>query len=217
MGIVGNVKDKASSAIETSKLNSKISSEQNAIDAVMKQIGEFYFKKYAETKTADEGIAGFCKTIDGHNAAIAEAKAEIERIKAKTAPPPAAPAASGGTVCTVCGKENLPGAKFCTECGGKTAVPAAPAASGGTVCPACGKENLPGAKFCTECGGKTAAPAAPAASGGTVCTACGKENPPGTKFCTGCGGKLEASKRVCACGAELAPGIKFCTACGAKV
>jgi len=188
MGVLGNVKDKASGAIETAKLNSKISSEQNAIDAVMKQIGEFYYKKYTETKTADESIAGFCKTIDGHNAAIAEAKAEIERIKAKTAPPSAAPApaAATGMVCTVCGKENLPGAKFCTECGGKTAVPApAPAAGGGTVCTVCGKENLPGAKFCTECGGKTAS-----AASGPVCPACGAQVAPGMKFCTACGAKV---------------------------
>lgn len=184
MGVLGNVKDKASGAIETAKLNSKISSEQKEIDAVMKQIGEFYYKKYAETKTSDEGIAGFCKTIDGHNAAITEAKAEIENIKSKTAPP--APAATGGTVCTVCGKENLPGAKFCTECGGKTAVPApAPAAATGTVCTACGKENLPGAKFCTECGGKTAS-----AASGPVCSACGAQVAPGMKFCTACGAKV---------------------------
>jgi hypothetical protein len=185
MGVLGNVKDKASGAIETSKLNSKISSEQNAIDAVMKQIGEFYYKKYAETKTADKGITEFCKTIDGHNAAIAEAKAEIERIKAKTAQPPAAsaPAATGGMVCTVCGKENLPGAKFCTECGGKTAAPAASApAASGAVCTACGKENPPGTKFCTGCGGKLEA-------GKRVC-ACGAEVAPGMKFCTACGAKI---------------------------
>jgi uncharacterized OB-fold protein len=184
MGVLGNVKDKASGAIETAKLNSKISSEQNAIDAVIKQIGEFYYKKYAETKTVDEGIAGFCKTIDGHNAAIAEAKAEIERIKAKTALPASAPAAATGTVCTVCGKENLPGAKFCTECGGKTAV-SAPATATGTVCTVCGKENLLGAKFCTECGGKTAA-----AASGPICPACGAQVESGMKFCTACGAKV---------------------------
>ena len=185
MGVLENVKDKASGAIETAKLNSKINSGQNAIDVVMKQIGEFYYKKYAEIKTADKGIAEFCKAIDGHNAAIAEAKAEIERIKAKTASP-SAPAATGGTVCTACGRENLPGAKFCTECGGKTAVPApAPAAGGGTVCTACGKENLPGAKFCTECGGKTAS-----AASGPVCPACGEQVAPGMKFCSACGAKV---------------------------
>jgi uncharacterized OB-fold protein len=193
MGVLENVKDKTSGMIETSKLNSKINSEQNAIDAVMKQIGEFYYKKYVETKKSDEGIAGFCKTIDGHNAAITEAKAEIERIKAKTAPVAApAAAAATGVVCTACGKEFPSGIKFCTECGGKTAAPApapAAAAATGTVCTVCGKENLPGAKFCTECGGKTAAPA-PAAATGAVCPACGAQGAPGMKFCTACGAKV---------------------------
>jgi len=185
MGVLDNVKDKASAAIETSKLNSKISSEQNAIDAVMKQIGEFSYGKYTEKGTADKGILEFCKTIDGHNAAIAEAKAEIERIKAKIEAPPAAapaPAAAGGTVCTVCGKENPAGAKFCTECGGKTAAPA-PAAADGAVCPACGKKNPPGTKFCTECGGKLETTK-------RICVACGAEIAPGMKFCTGCGAKV---------------------------
>ena len=90
-----NVSDKASDAIETAKLNSKVSSEQNAINAVLKQIGEFYYNKYLEAKTADEGIKEFCATIDGHNAAIAGAKAEIERIKSKSTTTPA-PAATGG-------------------------------------------------------------------------------------------------------------------------
>jgi hypothetical protein len=53
--------------MDTSKLESKISSEQNAIDAVMKQIGEFYYSKYTEKGTADKGITGFCATIDAHN------------------------------------------------------------------------------------------------------------------------------------------------------
>ena len=195
MGVLDNVKDKTSAAIETSKLNTKISSEQIEISAVMKQIGEFCYKKYTETGKADEGIAGFCKTIDGHNAAIAEAKAEIERINAKiaaaSAPAPAAAAATG-TVCTVCGKQNLPNAKFCTECGGKTGVaPAAPAAASGAVCTACGKINPPGTKFCTECGGKTGvAPASAAAAAGPVCPGCGAPVAPGVKFCTGCGAKV---------------------------
>jgi len=131
MGVLDNVKDfaksvsdKTSGAIETTKLNSKINSEQNAINAVMKQIGEFYYSKYAKSGTADEGIAGFCTTIDAHNAAIAEAKAEIERIKSKnTAAAPAAsapaPVPAGGTVCPACGKENPSGMNFCGVCGAK--------------------------------------------------------------------------------------------------
>jgi len=155
MGVLDNVKDfaksvgdKASDAIETTKLNSKINSEQNAINAVMKQIGEFYYSKYIETGSADEGIAGLCTAIDAHNATIAEAKAEIERIKTKNTAPPAAPApaAAGGAVCPACGKENLSGTKFCAECGGKLEADK-------RIC-ACGAELAPGMKFCGVCGAK---------------------------------------------------------------
>jgi Zn finger protein HypA/HybF involved in hydrogenase expression len=130
MGVLDNVKDfaksvgdKTSAAIETTKLNSKISSEQNAINAVMKQIGEFYYSKYTEMGTADEGIAGFCATIDAHNAAIAQAKTEIERIKTKNTATAAAsdPVSTnaGDRICPACGKENPSGMNFCGACGAK--------------------------------------------------------------------------------------------------
>jgi len=44
-------------------------------------------------------------------------------------------------ICSNCGTENRPGAKFCMEC----ATPFA------TSCPNCGAANLPAAKFCSEC------------------------------------------------------------------
>lgn len=49
--------------------------------------------------------------------------------------------------CPECGHENLPGAKFCNECGYKFPVTPQP-----VYCPQCGLENPPGAKFCNECG-----------------------------------------------------------------
>jgi hypothetical protein len=55
------------------------------------------------------------------------------------------------TSCKQCGTENLPGAKFCLECGKPLPVPVAPSA---TKCPDCGHENVPGAKFCNACGAK---------------------------------------------------------------
>ena len=68
--------------------------------------------------------------------------------------------------CPVCGTENRPGAKFCTECGTAFA----------SACPNCGTVNPPTAKFCSECatplqadlrrasGVVATAPAAPAAA-----------------------------------------------------
>jgi len=43
-------------------------------------------------------------------------------------------------ICSNCGTENRPGAKFCIECGTPF----------GITCPACGTVNPPGAKFCSE-------------------------------------------------------------------
>ncbi len=45
-------------------------------------------------------------------------------------------------ICPNCSTENLPGAKFCMECGQTFS----------SGCPNCGFVNLPSAKFCSECG-----------------------------------------------------------------
>lgn len=51
--------------------------------------------------------------------------------------------------CPTCGAENLPGAKFCSQCG--TRLPAEASAS--TLrCSVCGHENPAGSRFCGECG-----------------------------------------------------------------
>jgi class 3 adenylate cyclase len=44
--------------------------------------------------------------------------------------------------CPNCGTENLPGSRFCNNCGERLAV----------ACPNCGTANQPGARFCNECG-----------------------------------------------------------------
>jgi class 3 adenylate cyclase len=55
-------------------------------------------------------------------------------------------------ICSNCGNENRPGAKFCSEC----ATPLA------TACPNCGTANPPTAKFCSECATPLVAGARPA-------------------------------------------------------
>jgi len=156
-----NIGDKAGEAIETTKLNSKINSEKSAIEGVYKKIGEYYYQQYKAGTSLPEEAAAFCAEIDGHNAAIEEAKAEIERIKAENAAaaaaPPAAPAAApaqptaapaaGDIPCPACAKANTPGTKFCQECGAKLA------ADEKRIC-SCGAEIAPGVRFCGECGAK---------------------------------------------------------------
>ena len=58
----------------------------------------------------------------------------------------AAVAKPAGVPCPQCGHPNVPGAKFCTECGAKQ--------GGAAKCANCQAELNPGAKFCNECGQK---------------------------------------------------------------
>ncbi len=88
----------------------------------------------------------------------------------------AIPTQSPVSKCAKCGAELPANAKFCLECGEKTA---AFAATGYIVCPDCGQTVVKG-KFCPECGHKFV----------TKCPKCGAEVTPGAKFCLECGEKL---------------------------
>ena len=52
-------------------------------------------------------------------------------------------------LCQHCHSENLPDAKFCSDCGAKLEQP----------CPSCGTANTPTAKFCRACGSALTSPA----------------------------------------------------------
>src|SRR5438874_63787 len=54
--------------------------------------------------------------------------------------------------CPNCQHENVPAAKFCSECGTRLRI----------ACPRCGVEVLPTAKFCHECGVSLISPKAAA-------------------------------------------------------
>lgn len=93
----------------------------------------------------------------------------------------AGPQGSGGGASTVacpnCGKQNVTGAKFCADCGGKMEVAKVP-------CVKCGAELREGAKFCSECGSSQEK---------AKCANCQAELAPGAKFCPECGTKTEAA------------------------
>ena len=207
--IAKSIGDKTGDAIETSKLSSKITAEQNAAGEELKKIGEHYYRIFTETGAADPEVMEFCAAAKAHYDAAAESQAEIARIKAeneaqkasaeaqKAAAAAAVPAAvapaqaPAGLICTGCGAVNEEGTKFCRECGQKLEPPAPPAPVG-NVCPGCGAVNEEGTKFCRECGQKLelAPPPAPAEPQKRFCTGCGAEVPPDVKFCPECGHKL---------------------------
>ncbi|MFQ5856269.1 MAG: zinc ribbon domain-containing protein [Anaerolineae bacterium] len=71
--------------------------------------------------------------------------APLQELFAEGQPQPMAPVKVGeGVTCTQCQAVNIPGKKFCTQCGTPLPVP--------TPCPNCGTTMAPGKKFCTECG-----------------------------------------------------------------
>ncbi|MDR3299037.1 MAG: zinc ribbon domain-containing protein [Candidatus Accumulibacter sp.] len=159
--IVRNIGDKATDALETTKLNTKINAEKTAIAECMRRIGEYYHAKHQAGEPDDSGVAEIHAAIDGHNAAIAETQAEITRIQAENAaqaaraaaavPAATAAPAAGEIVCPSCGKANVPGTKFCRECGGKLEIPVAPV---DRACPGCGAPVPATSRFCGECGYK---------------------------------------------------------------
>ncbi len=157
-----NIGDKTGDAIETSKQNSKIKTEHEAADDELKKIGAFYYERFAQGGEVAPEVQEACQAAKGHYEAAAAAQAEIDRIKAEneaasaTEEVPSARAAGtvpDGITCPKCGAANIPGTKFCCECGAKLEVPV-PAEPEKKVCPGCGTEVAPGVKFCPECGNR---------------------------------------------------------------
>jgi len=170
-----NITDKTSDAIETGKLNSKITSEKNLAGEELKKIGNYYYEKFANGEEVDPAILEFCHAAQAHYAAAGDAQSEIDKIKqaneeAKAAAQaaaaaeqaaaeqaaaqaramePATEAAPAGNFCQNCGAALVPGLKFCGECGTKVEAAQPPAPK---VCPTCGVEIAAGLKFCGECG-----------------------------------------------------------------
>jgi len=77
-----NLGDKAGSAVETAKLGTKIKDEEKAIAECQRKIGEFIYGLHGVGENLPEEAAALCAQIDGHNAAIEDAQAEIAKIKA---------------------------------------------------------------------------------------------------------------------------------------
>jgi hypothetical protein len=78
-----NLGEKASDSIDVGKLNSKIKSEQAAINESMRQIGEYFYSKHTSGEPDDPGAAQLFAEIDGHHQTIASLKADIERVKSE--------------------------------------------------------------------------------------------------------------------------------------
>ncbi|SKC45288.1 hypothetical protein SAMN02745115_00933 [[Eubacterium] yurii] len=75
------VGEKASDAIEISKINSKISAEKAEIEKEMKKISEALYDKFSKGGDIPEEIKEFCDNIKTRYLDIDKLKEEIEKVK----------------------------------------------------------------------------------------------------------------------------------------
>ncbi len=87
-----NIGDKASDAVEIAKLNSKISTAKNAANAELLKMGQYFYEQFAAGKAVDPAVQEFCQKAKEQYGIIAQAQADIERVKAEKGGAPAAAA-----------------------------------------------------------------------------------------------------------------------------
>lgn len=134
------VSEKASDSLETNKLISEINLTKGNIQAFQRELGEFYWAKFAVGEKLDEEAMLICDKIVAAQDKIRNLEAQIDRIKAesearkaereaekaeKKAAEKAAEAEQAAEkagiernpVCSGCGAALAEGVKFCGECG----------------------------------------------------------------------------------------------------
>lgn len=134
------VSEKASDSLETNKLISEINLTKGNIQAFQRELGEFYWAKFAVGEKLDEEAMLICDKIVAAQDKIRNLEAQIDQIKAesearkaereaekaeKKAAEKAAEAEQAAEkagiernpVCSGCGAALAEGVKFCGECG----------------------------------------------------------------------------------------------------
>ena len=126
--IAKNVTEKTGEAIELTKLNGKINAEKAKIAKQYAALGEYCYEQYSAGAVMPGASHEFCSVIDESNEIIAEALADIERLKSKpetleesdeTIEEDMAEEAPEADVCPCCGCDCVPEANFCANCGAK--------------------------------------------------------------------------------------------------
>ncbi len=104
---------KTSEVIETTKINSSIRGEKDAIDAIYRQIGKAAFDQYASTGSGNEEYLGFFQTIMEHQGKVAELEQKLDEIK-------------NVKNCPNCQTEQPREVLFCSKCGFRFEAPQNP-------------------------------------------------------------------------------------------
>lgn len=113
-GVARKVSDKAGELVELGKLNIRLQSEADEVEALKIQLGEICFGKYRSGDELDPEIENICAQIEKHKRNMAETQRTINKMKENPADPIDL-AAMG--YCPYCGSELVKDAAFCPKCG----------------------------------------------------------------------------------------------------
>lgn len=148
--VAKSVTERAADGLETNRLTGDVALEKGNIQCYQRELGEFYWAKFALGEKLDEEAMLICDKIVVAQERIRQLEAQIEQIKAereaekaekkaeKAAAEAAAKAEAAARAIETAGLER---AEDMPE--GEAAKP---------FCPGCGAEAAPGQKFCAECG-----------------------------------------------------------------
>ncbi len=115
-GFAKNMGNKTNDLLEIGRLNSRIHTEEDAIEQHKFDLGDYMWEKFQTGVAMDERATVICMAIRERQQTIQGMLEEIESIKrAQEAAQPTAPAAT--ETCHVCGGQVAAGAKFCGDCG----------------------------------------------------------------------------------------------------
>lgn len=135
-----NVSEKATDSLETNKLISEINLKKGNIQSFQRELGEFYWAKFAVGEKLDDEAMLICDKIVDTQDKIRELEAQIEQIKAESE---ARKAEREAEKAEKKAAEKIAEAEKAAEKAGIEREP---------VCAGCGKELAEGVKFCSECG-----------------------------------------------------------------
>ncbi|HIS33085.1 MAG TPA: zinc ribbon domain-containing protein [Candidatus Limivivens intestinipullorum] len=225
--VAKSIGDVANDTIESTKLTVKIRSEKNLLESEWKKIGEYYYNKYREGETLDEGVADFVRSADECRRRVEKLEKMVRDLEAARVKREAAKnweeeyvdaefvehPEEETVVCPSCGEENGAHMKYCVHCGAKLEIQVeqSDAETLSESPEGTGADARNSSENAGETGVDTEAESGNAEEAGTDTEAASKsakENADETE---------KTGKRFChKCGKELGAEAKFCPECGTK-